>query len=516
MDSTSLRGIVERHSEKIIRLAREGKNHSEIARNLIFEENISLGDSKPDSLRREISVFLSFQDPKNPKSSKSIEESIQKKFEQEEIGGQDFTKAEQEEIEFAKSAYKKYKHSTAYYYDESKDLYIVYIKNKPYKFTGTIVRDMKSRYSNLDGSPETINEICRNFEIPRNIFIALKSIMGWTHDSEPFTDEEMISKGEDEMVSDAIQKRKFSFFQKYTREEEKIIKEAANNWWAFKGLVINPFAEKLEKIFAAYEVPKFTLPEGDPHALVISPFDLHYGKYAWAGEVREEYSRQIARDLLLEKTKELIQDILKYNIEKIIVPVGSDFFHVDTLGGTTTKGTPQDCDGTFIQIMVEGQQLMVEFIDILRQVSPVEIILTAGNHDFKLSHVLLQYLGAYYRECPDVNVVRCHRFRQYFRYGKNLMGFTHGDGTKLADLPYLMAHEASDLWSQTVHRAFFTGHLHHEMVKDYKGVKVFQMPSLSGSDRWHHNHGYEGSSRSLSAYVIHSSKGIKATLMANV
>jgi hypothetical protein len=61
----------------------------------------------------------------------------------------------------------------------------------------------------------------------------------------------------------------------------------------------------------------------------------------------------MARDLLLSKAQEIIGDVVKYNIEKIIVPVGSDFFHVDTLGGTTTKGTPQDCDGTFIQIMVE-------------------------------------------------------------------------------------------------------------------------------------------------------------------
>jgi hypothetical protein len=159
---------------------------------------------------------------------------------------------------------------------------------------------------------------------------------------------------------------------------------------------------------------------------------------------------------------------------------------------------------------------MVEFIDILRQVADVEIILTAGNHDFKLSHVLLQYLGAYYRECEDVNVIKCHQFRQYFKYGNTLMGFTHGDGTKLQDLPFLMAREASELWSQTEHRAFFTGHLHHEMVKDYKGVKVFQMPSLSGSDRWHHNNGYEGSTRALHAYIIHPKNGIKATLMANV
>ncbi len=514
MNKLSLREIVIRFENEIIKLSKKGLNHSEIAREIVKTHSIDLGSSNTDSLRRAISLYL--QTPA-ANDNTELEQSIQKKFDVEsKITEEQIEVEEKEEKELAQSAYKKYKHSSAYYFDEAKDLYIVYIKNKPYKFTGTIVRDMKSRYSNLDGSPETINEICRNFEIPRNIFIALKSIMGWTHDSEPYTDEEMFSRGEDEMVQDALQKRKFSFFQKYTRQEEKLIKDAANNWWAFKGLTLNPLAEKLEHVFANYKVPKLDLPVGDKHALVVSPFDLHYGKYAWSEEVREEYNRQMARDLLIQKTKELIPDILKYNIEKIIVPVGSDFFHVDTLGGTTTKGTPQDCDGTFIQIMVEGQQLMVEFLDILRQIADIEIILTAGNHDFKLSHVLLQYLGAYYKDCKDVNVIRCHRFRQYFSYGNTLMGFTHGDGMKLQDLPYMMANEAAELWAKTKHRAFFTGHLHHEMVKDYKGVKIFQMPSLSGSDRWHHNHGYEGSTRALHAYIVHPVNGIKATLMANV
>jgi hypothetical protein len=514
MSKLSLREIVKKFEEQIIQLHKRGLNHSEISREIVTKNSIDLGDSHIDSLRRAISVHL--QTPKE-NDNVELETEIQKKFElEDEVTDDQVELEESEEKELAKTAYKKYKHNAAYYFDEAKDLYIIYIKNKPYKFTGTIIRDMKSRYSNLDGSPETINEICRNFEIPRNIFIALKSIMGWTHDSEPFTDEEMFARGEEEMVQDALQKRKFSFFQKYTRQEEKLIKDAANNWWAFKGLTLNPLAEKLDHVFAKYKVPKLQLPSGDKHALVMSPFDLHYGKYAWSGEVREEYNRQMARDLLLQKTKELIPDIIKYNIEKIIVPVGSDFFHVDTMGGTTTKGTPQDCDGTFIQIMVEGQQLMVEFLDMLRQVAEVEIILTAGNHDFKLSHVLLQYLGAYYRDCEDVNVIRCHKFRQYFSYGNTLMGFTHGDGMKLQDLPYMMANEAADLWAKTKHRAFFTGHLHHEMVKDYKGVKVFQMPSLSGSDRWHHNHGYEGSTRALHAYVVHPENGIKATLMANV
>ena len=294
MQNMSLRNLVIKYEEEILKLSQQGFNNSEIARKLVSEKALNLEGTQLDSFRRAISQRLL-----EPTPDEGLEKSIQEKFsEEDQVDENSVSEAEDEEKEIAKSAYKKYKHNTDYYYDETKDVYIVYIKNKAYSFTGTIIRDMKTRYSSLTGSPESINEICRNFEIPRNIFIALKSILGWTHDSEPFTDEEMFLRNEQEMVADALQKRKFSFFQKYTRQEEKMIKDAANNWWAFKGLTLNPLAEKLEHVFANYKVDKLELPEGDKHALVMSPFDLHYGKYAWSGEVREEYNRQMARDLL--------------------------------------------------------------------------------------------------------------------------------------------------------------------------------------------------------------------------
>lgn len=501
MTKFTLPSLVEKYASDISDLYQRGYSSTQISKYLISEYEVDLGSFQMDSFRRSISNY--------------VKDNLIGLMVEDEMILQNAPKEEKQEDQDVKLS-SSYEHHSSYYYDDVKDLYIIYIKSKPYKFTGTIIRDMKSRYSNLDGSPESVNQICRNFEIPRNIFIQIKTILGWTHDSDPFTDEEMFSRSEEEMVQDALQKRKFSFFQKFTRQEEKMIRDAANNWWAFKGLTLNPLVEKLQDVLAKPIVPKIDLPKGDKHAIVISPFDLHYGKYAWGGEVMEEYSREKARELLISKTNELVGDIVKYNVEKVIIPVGSDFFHVDTLSGTTTKGTPQDCDGTFIQIMVEGQKLMIEFIEIMRNVAEVEIILTAGNHDFTLSHVLLEHLSAYYRQCTDVKVSKCHRFRQYFSYGNTLMGFTHGDQTKITDLPYRMAAEAPEMWSNAKYKAFFTGHLHHELVKDINGVKIFQMPSLSGSDRWHHNNGYEGSTRSLHAYVIHSEKGIKSTLMANV
>jgi len=91
----------------------------------------------------------------------------------------------------------------------------------------------------------------------------------------------LMNKDLDEMVNDLLQKRKFSYFQKYTRKEEKMLQDAASNWWAFQGLKVNPFIEKMKDYLLSYKVEKLKLPEGEPHAVVISPYDLHYGKYSW-------------------------------------------------------------------------------------------------------------------------------------------------------------------------------------------------------------------------------------------
>ena len=203
----SLRNLVLKYEEEILKLSKQGLNNSEIARRLVSEKNLNLEGTQLDSFRRAISQRMI-----EPSPEEGLEKVIQEKFAEEDgVDEKEVANAEEEEKELARSAYKKYKHNTDYYYDGTKDLYIVYIKNKAYNFTGTIIRDMKARYSSLTGSAESINEICRNFEIPRNIFIALKSILGWTHDSEPFTDEEMFLRDEQEMVADALQKRKFSF-----------------------------------------------------------------------------------------------------------------------------------------------------------------------------------------------------------------------------------------------------------------------------------------------------------------
>lgn len=58
----------------------------------------------------------------------------------------------------------------------------------------------------------------------------------------------------------------------------------------------------------------------------------------------------------------------------------------------TTADTPQDTDGTPLQIMRERYLLAVEHLDMLRQVAPLDVVPIEGNHDRAAAHAMLLFL----------------------------------------------------------------------------------------------------------------------------
>jgi len=205
----------------------------------------------------------------------------------------------------------------------------------------------------------------------------------------------------------------------------------------------------------------------DPFAIVCTPTDFHYGKYGWSVETNTGYSRDEARTLLMQRTDDLLSLVARYGQpECMYVGCGSDFFHIDTDQNTTTKGTPQDSDGTFAQIFSEGCQLFVDFVEMLRSFCPkIHLMFMPGNHDRTASLGLMTLLAHMYKDANDVTTTNDLTERQYVTYGSSLICMTHGDTCRATDLPAIMAYEASQHWGDTDHRIVFSGHLHHQMVR---------------------------------------------------
>lgn len=401
----------------------------------------------------------------------------------------------------------------SYHYDEINDVYYTFltIADKMIPVDGEKHRAMKEAYSNMVGKAASMNEITREFGIPRAWFDEYRRRHGWTHDMSPYTDEEVASTDIDQLVEDLVLKRKHLLHEKFERRKWKDIEEAAEKYEMFNSHVLNEFKQLVGE--TPTETPKLEMAKGEDYSLVISPTDFHWGKYGWVDEVGETYNFNEARKRLMEKTAELLCR-LPSRPEQIILATGSDWFHVDTDAGTTTKGTPQDMCGSPAEILMSGCQLAREHIDLLRQIAPVKVVFMPGNHDRMSAISLMMYLSAVYENVEDCEVVVSPSTRQYVQYGNNLLGFIHGDGAK--NLVDLMSNEQRKLWGECEHHTWFHGHLHHRQVLEKGGCLIVQLPSLAGHDRYHARQGYTTSKAGLAAHLIDKQKGLIATFFAPV
>ena len=259
-----------------------------------------------------------------------------------------------------------------------------------------------------------------------------------------------------------------------------------------------------------YDKPKFEKTD-DSHLLVIDIADLHIGKLASAFEVGEDYNCQIA----VKRAKDGMQGILNksqgFKIDKILFVAGNDILHTDNTRRTTTNGTPQDTDGSWFENFIMAKNLYIELLEQLQTIADVEVVYNPSNHDLTHGFFLMQLIEAHFHNSSiRFNVDLKHR--KAFKYGKNLIGTTHGDGAKTENLPLLLATEFPILWSETKHRYIYSHHVHHKTSKDFIGCTFETLRSPSGTDSWHYKKGYTGVPKAVEGYIHHKEHGQIARL----
>lgn len=271
----------------------------------------------------------------------------------------------------------------------------------------------------------------------------------------------------------------------------------------------------LERIrsFAPAYAPIAYRPPRVPHLMELAIYDHHFGKLAWARETGDNYDLVIAESLFEKAITDLLDKAAPYEIERFLLPIGNDLFHIDTDTNTTAKGTPQDTDGRLAKVVEVGQMALIRAIDRLQTVAPVTVLAVPGNHDHTTTWHTGRFLWAWYHNCPNVEVDHEPRSRKYYEYGRALIGFTHGNEEKTAGLPGLMAKEAKDAWARTDWQEWHIGHwhkakeLHWVGVDAIDGVIVRTIPSLCGKDSYHYRHGYHGT-RAAEAFLWRQDEGL--------
>ena len=251
-------------------------------------------------------------------------------------------------------------------------------------------------------------------------------------------------------------------------------------------------------------------------ALVLCMFDIHFGRITHSHYSNSELDYNLLLEDLTKVTQELIGRLPHKQIEKIYLPIGNDFFNVDTSILTTTKGTPQDNTFDLHSVFDVGLYFMTQTIQMLSHIAPVEVIIVPGNHDRTTSMYMAVALDYIFQNYTNVVVDSRPVQRKYVQYGNNGLGFDHGE-LKMDQYARLFPYEAKKIFSETEHHEVLLGHYHHErgskpviktdFILESDGVVVRHLGAMTKQDRYTYASGYQVAKRRAYAIMYHKDKG---------
>lgn len=277
--------------------------------------------------------------------------------------------------------------------------------------------------------------------------------------------------------------------------------------------------------------------EGGDHLLTIDLADVHFMKLCVESETGHSYSRDHAIHRVVSGTEALLQAAKGFGIARVLFVLGNDILHVDNPRNTTTSGTPQDTEGSVYQGWRDAFLALKYAIEECAKVAEVDLIFCPSNHDWVLGWTLAQGLSAYFEHHPHVHssdYAISERHRKYYRYGRNLIGLSHGDGAKEEQLYSHMVNEAASHVGEARNRYWLLHHYHHKQrkkrgpdvflsEKDHVGMTsihtghtgteahchVEYVRSPSPPDGWHDRNGYVNR-QGVECFLFHAGDGMKA------
>jgi transposase-like protein len=236
--------------------------------------------------------------------------------------------------------------------------------------------------------------------------------------------------------------------------------------------------------------------------------DPHFGMRAWADETGgANFDLNIASDEFKTAVSHLI-DLAPNAEHGMFIDVG-DTTHADSRKNVTPQsGHSLDTDSRYQKVVRTTAGIYRFVIDaMLRKHKTVDVIVAPGNHSPDTAGWLSFCLSLVYEKEPRVRVNLSPSYYLYHRFGKCLIGVTHGDkAAKFRDLAEIMAADRARDWGETQHRFWFTGHIHHEKEQEFRGCVVRSLNTLAPADSWNAEQGYR-SRRQMTRFDMHKDHG---------
>lgn len=275
-------------------------------------------------------------------------------------------------------------------------------------------------------------------------------------------------------------------------------------WFKFgKELSEQSLAESVRAAFEGY-VPYSTPAPKETRADLVSVYplaDFHVGLLAWENETGASYDTNIARTTILDAMSNLVHATLPS--KKAVVLGLGDLLHFDGFEAKTERsGNALDTDSRYPKVLETAVEIVMQIIEMaLANHDEVDVRVLQGNHDNRAAIAVSLALYFAYRDNSRVLVDNSPSYHWYKRYGKVFLSATHGDKTKMDAMPLLMAVDRPEDWAASTRRRVFTGHIHHERLREVGGVVVESLRSPVAKDAYHTFAGYRAG-RSVYSYTF--------------
>ena len=247
--------------------------------------------------------------------------------------------------------------------------------------------------------------------------------------------------------------------------------------------------------------------EQNGDTLVVPIADFHYALLSDTYSTGNEYNLEIAEQIYYYTLNDIINRVKHRKFEKVLFVIGNDFANFDNLNGTTTRLTPQDNSALWFTTVVKATQLIINGIDMLSEIAPVDVQYVPSNHDLHTMFGIMQTINAWYKNDDNIKIDSSPLPRKYCRIGKTLLCLSHD--MKIKDALKIITTEAKDMWSQSEHIICMLAHLHQSMIYEKQGyLEIMRLPTVSGTSRWSNDSGYIQSEKKNQSFIINDDLGI--------
>lgn len=261
---------------------------------------------------------------------------------------------------------------------------------------------------------------------------------------------------------------------------------------------------------------------------VLSPVDIHFGKFAWNNETMSGHmDLGIAKQIFIDSCMKNLSDMNKYPLSKLYVVVGHDLMHFENYAAETFRGRHHlDVDGRLPKAIKTTKEAFVYIVDQCAQIAPVEIVRVPGNHDMHASYWLVELMRERYRKNKHVTVdngVYSDSPRKLIKWGNLIVGMMHDAAATKAmrainAVPLLWRKE----WGESRYSELWVGHKHNKQdtktfpVHTLGGTLIRQLSALTAIDFWHFDELFVDGVPACESFVLDKQDGVVANFKRNI